>query len=246
MKILAAGEWSRGQVSVDWILSRRKIVPEVENAIERAWAKESARLGDRLFDGPMCRLEEWSASSARLALRLSRTSYKPFLGTNLHNAFLADRFGSDVLANPVGLSCVLESADGWLLLGRRNDSVAYYPNRVHPFAGALEPPIEPANWDPFGEMLRELDEELALPAGDLRRFHCIGMVQDSALRQPELVFHAISKRNRAQIEPALDPAEHRAIYSIQAAAEEVNHAISNPVLTPVAIGALTLWRGKPT
>ena len=33
----------------------------------------------------------------------------------------------------------LLTRDGWLLYGRRNATVAYYPNRVHPFAGTLEP-----------------------------------------------------------------------------------------------------------
>ena len=51
-----------------------------------------------------------------------------------------DNHGSaDCLANPVGVSPALLSADNFLIMGRRNASVAYYPNRIHPFAGALEP-----------------------------------------------------------------------------------------------------------
>lgn len=242
MKILAAGDWSRGQVSVGWISSRRRIVPEVEDAIERAWAKESARLGDGLFDGPMCRLEQWSVSDGRLNLLLSRTSYKPFLGTNLHNASLAAGFGGAVLANPVGLSCVLESSDGWLLLGRRNDSVAYYPNRVHPFAGALEPPGESGDWNLFGEMMRELEEELSMTAAQIADLHCIGLIEDPALRQPELIFRAISNRKRTALECTLDPSEHHAIYPIRAGQAEVVRAIEDPALTPVAAGALILWQ----
>jgi hypothetical protein len=37
------------------------------------------------------------------------------------------------------VSPALLTADGFLMMGRRNASVAYYPNRVHPFAGALDP-----------------------------------------------------------------------------------------------------------
>ena len=40
-------------------------------------------------------------------LTLSPTSYKPFLGTNLSNAKLADKYGHKILANPVGLSCLM-------------------------------------------------------------------------------------------------------------------------------------------
>ena len=75
----------------------------------------------------------------RLALTLSNTTYKHFLGTNLTHPELADRYGREILANPVGVSPALLTADNFLMMGRRNASVAYYPNRIHPFAGALDP-----------------------------------------------------------------------------------------------------------
>src|SRR3954447_18914183 len=137
--IRATGQWQPGDLRVTWAQSTRRKMPEVERQIDDAWAEAKARIGDKLFDGPMCRLENWSASQDHLDLQLSRTSYREFLGTNLTNAAIADEYGPEVLANPVGLSSALESSDGWLLLGRRNQWVAYYPNRVHPFAGALEP-----------------------------------------------------------------------------------------------------------
>jgi hypothetical protein len=177
--VLASGEWSPQRVTVTWSPSTRRILPEVECAIEQAWSAAQARLGDKLFDGSMCRLECWSASGDRLDLTLSHTSYRAFLGTNLFNAHLADTFGREVLANPVGLSTALQTADGYLVLGRRNDSVAYYPNRVHPFAGALEP-AEPT--DVFAEIRRELREELSLADADLTTIRCVGLAEDRSLR----------------------------------------------------------------
>src|SRR6476619_7334639 len=88
------------------------------------------------------------------------------------NPQLADRFGADVLANPVGLSTALETSDGFLLMGRRNERVAYYPGRLHPFAG----------------FRRELGEELSLDEPDVPLIRCTGIVEDVALRQPELIF----------------------------------------------------------
>src|SRR5205823_2713337 len=114
---------------------------------------------------------------------------------------LADELGKDVLANPVGLSTTLQTVDGWLLLGRRNDSVAYYPNRVHPFAGALEPHDE---LDIFDEMRRELREELDFGPNDILDMRCIGLVEDRELRQPELIFTTESTAGRSQIESRLD------------------------------------------
>src|SRR5688572_4566879 len=122
--IETTGSWRPGQVLVSWAESSVSIDARIERMIDRAWEKASLRLGDKLFDGPMCRLESWHADEHALRLTLSRTSYRLFLGTNLSNAPLV----TDSMANPVGLSALLQTADNWLLLGRRNDSVAYYPN----------------------------------------------------------------------------------------------------------------------
>src|SRR5690349_12363656 len=134
----APGDWPRTQVLAHSIPSTRLILPAVDKIIDQTWQQISSRPGVHLFDGPMSRLERWTATPDRLELFLSTTSYKPFLGTNLYHPDLADTYGRDVLANPVGVSPALETADGFLLFGRRNASVAYYPNRIHPFAGALE------------------------------------------------------------------------------------------------------------
>src|SRR5436305_6078976 len=135
----AVGDLVRDQVHPAQVNGMRRIVPEVEQLIDEAWRQATSQPGVNLFDGPMCRLESWSASTERLRLALSETSYKIFLGTNLHHPELADRYGREILANPVGVSPALQTADGWLMMGRRNGSVASYPNRIHPFAGAVEP-----------------------------------------------------------------------------------------------------------
>jgi hypothetical protein len=184
----------------------------------------------------MCRLEQWTGTASSLELALSRTSYRVFLGTNLHNAALADRYGPQVLANPVGLSTLIQSADDFLLLGRRSSSVAYYPNRIHPFAGALEPAD---NVDVFAEARRELKEELAMGAEQIDELRCIGVVEDRALRQPELIFVARSNLPRERIESKLDVTEHNSIFTAPA-----SHAIDDPMLTPVAAAALKLWRDR--
>jgi hypothetical protein len=237
--VRAAGDWSPSQVTVAWTAaSSRRIVPEVERAIDDAWSAAATRLGDKLFDGPLCRLEKWSASPQRLELTLSRTSYRPFLGTNLFNAHLADVYGPEVLSNPVGVSTALQTRDGYLLLGRRNESVAYHPNRVHPFAGSLVP-REPM--DVFDEIRRELREELHLDAADVPDIRCVGLAEDRALRQPELMFVATTARTRGELEAQLDRAEHHDMYAVKAEPAEVRRAMADPRLTPIAVASLALW-----
>ena len=132
------GRWEPRQITVSWVDSSRLIVPEVEQLIDRKWNESTKHAGVNLFDGPMCRLEKVETREKELRLWLSRTSYKPFWGTNLNNVGLAEKYGERILANPLGVSAILLSSDDMLMMGRRNASVAYYPDRVHPFAGCLE------------------------------------------------------------------------------------------------------------
>ncbi len=244
------GDWGPGEIETRWAESTRAVVPEVEEAVERAWEATLRRPGVHLFDGPMCRLEEATVTppptpgpgaesgSGRLRLVLSPTSSKVFLGTNLTHPEFADRHGRGVLASPVGVSPALETADGFLLLGRRSTSVAYYPGRVHPFAGALEPRDA---GDVFAAVRRELREELSLEESDVTELRCTGLVEDGALRQPELVFRAGCPLTRAEVEARLDPVEHRGTWSAGVARERLEAALADDELTPVALASLLLW-----
>jgi 8-oxo-dGTP pyrophosphatase MutT (NUDIX family) len=235
----AVGDWGQGDVRLKWTpQSTRRVVPAVERIINETWDRVANKQGVHLFDGPMCRVESFEASSDVLRLTLSPTSYKPFLGTNLHNPQLAEQYGRDVLANPVGVSTVLETSDGFLMLGRRNASVAYYPDRVHPFAGALEPHD---GADPFSAVYRELREELALEPADVAGLRCTGLAEDTRLLHVEMIFATRTQFSRTEIERRVDEVEHHAAWSVAADADAIEHAVADRVLTPVAVASLLLW-----
>lgn len=234
----ATGEWGPGQVRVGWVESGRRIVPEVERLIEQAWQAALGRPGVRLFDGPMCRMERWEAFPEQLRLELSVTSYKPFMGTNLAHPELAERFGREVMANPVGVSPALHTADDFLMLGRRNATLAYYPARTHPFAGALEPRDK---GDLFAAVRRELSEELSLGEADISEVRCTGIAEDRALRQPELLFRVRTLLTREQIESQVHAEEHGGSVAVPATPDAVARVVHDPALTPVAIASLLLW-----
>jgi hypothetical protein len=238
LKFHATGNWAKYQLRAQTVSSTRRILPEVERLIEQAWQQASSRPGVKLFDGPMCRMERWRASANRLEIDLSATSYKPFVGTNLEHPELADQYGGDVMANPVGVSPALLTCDGFLLMGRRNASVAYYPNRIHPFAGALEPRDEN---DFIRAVHRELAEELSLREEDVSEIRCTGIAEDTAMRQPELLFSATTLLNRRQIESQVHADEHGGSVAIPADPVAVGRAVQDPALTPVAAASLLLW-----
>jgi 8-oxo-dGTP pyrophosphatase MutT (NUDIX family) len=244
LRFHAAGDWAPHSVEVTRAAAGpRPTPPEVAALVESAWAEAVARPGVHLFDGPMCRLDSWSATPECLTLTLSETTYKRFLGTNLAHPELADRYGRDVLANPVGVSPALLTADGYLMMGRRNASVAYYPNRIHPFAGALDP----ADADPFAAVRRELNEELGLTEADVPEVRCTGIAEDLSIRQPELIFLARTTRTRGQVEAALDRTEHDASWAAASTRADVDRLLEGfsdggaDAFTPVAIASLLLF-----
>jgi 8-oxo-dGTP pyrophosphatase MutT (NUDIX family) len=239
LKFHAVGHWKTGRVQLSRAAtSSRRIVPEIERLIEETWRRETSRPGVHLFDGPMCRLESFGVSHDALKLAVSQTSYKPFTGTNLHNTFLAGKFGPDVMANPLGVSTVLETADGFLLLGRRNAAVAYYPCRVHPFAGTIEPAD---GVDAFNAVRRELSEELQLSQDELIDIRCTGLVEDQSLLQPELIFATKCALSREQVEGRVDKAEHDALWASSTNPEELIRALDDQHVTPVGVASLLLW-----
>lgn len=222
---------------------RVRIVPTSftpdDRANAAAWREAKARLGDKLFDGPMCRFEGLDDGDDTLALAVSQTSYRRFVETNLYGP---RELPESALARPVGVSAALETGDDYLVFGRRGDGVAYYPNRVHPFAGSLEWPDEAGGQiDVLAECRRELSEELSLLAADVPEVAVIGIAEDTDLRHPELILHARTPLPLAILRARLDPAEHESIVAVTATPEAVLAALGDADFTPVGRAALLLF-----
>ncbi len=203
-------------------------------------------------------------SNGQLRIELSQTSYRIFVGTNMAHPAWAETIGRQVMANTVGVSTTLITADGFVMLGRRSDNVAYYPRMLHPFSGSLEPsksvrPAQdtvsgtlasrPAHFLPlaahppdlFDEALRELHEELGLSEDTIVEIACIGIIEDLRLRHPEAILYARSTRTRQQIEQGLQGNEHTAAWHCPASAAAIMVALADrSEFTPVAQGSLEL------
>jgi 8-oxo-dGTP pyrophosphatase MutT (NUDIX family) len=219
--------FDESHVRVRWQPSGRRIVGEVERGIESAWQRVCARPGVHLFDGAVCRLESFEVDDNVLSIGVSATSYRIVVGTNFEHPELLDTHGRDVMANPVGVSAGVISRDGLLILGRRNANVAYYPSRVHPFAGSLE---VRESMNLFDDVRRELREEIGFEPADIESILCCGLVEDQLLRHPEAVFLVRSSQTAAEILRRIDPEEHREGVAIDLAKDEP----PEDALTPVA------------
>lgn len=226
-------------VRTRFVESTHRLDEHASLAVERAWQEKLADPEVKLFDGPMCRFEGAAVEPGGdvVTLQLSRTSYRVFLGTNLFgDPSLPDR----ALANPIGVSPALETADGLLAFGVRNASVAYYPHRLHPFSGALEPPAGNGDLDVFAECRRELAEEIGLVGDDVTEVSLLGIVRDAAIRHPELILLARTSLSSNELAGRLRDEEHAAIVLVDGRSNPAESSDVEP--TPVARATLELYR----
>ena len=235
---LARGDWGPAQVEAELAAQPFAASQEVQRLADADWdiaLIEASRLGRTLFDGPLLRCDEFTVDGERLRLRLSRTAYRMFWGTNVRRPDLPDRDRAD----PLGTSAVIETSDGFLVLGRRSPRMALHPNRIHPFGGCVEPP-RGGQPDVFSEIAREIAEECHLTGCGLR---LRALVRDPDLRQPELLFTATTPLVRAEVLARIDPEEHHDSWSCPASQPGVQAALEDPELTPVAAAQLVAWLG---
>lgn len=233
----------------------------IDDVIESTW-KEKLRLAEAgkrtLYNGLQGRLiksevlvkkDDAAQHTSRvngLRLVLGTTCYRDFVGTNLYNAHLAETYGLSCLANPLGTSAVIITADGYLLYGRRSDRVGFHAGYLHTFGGSLEAADQTADgsFDVFSAIRRELREELHLADGEITELVCTGLVRDHQIMQPELLFDASVSVTRdellARFNAETDP-EHDAI---EVCYDEPNSIISfierAGKIAPVAVASIML------
>lgn len=242
LSILALGDWPAERLHCSSSRSSLDIPADLLARIDHAWEIAAARPGVHLFDGPLCRLETFHDDDAGLHLSLSRTSYRIFMGTNGNHPQWAEHYGPQVMANPVGTSVALVSADGQLVFGRRSAAVALYPGFAHPFGGTMEPTIDDAPVDLLEEIRRELREEAGISRHDLTDLRIIALIEDLHLRQPELVYAARTSLTASEIAERLDRHEHTACWLLPDQRQAIDGTLAGTeTITPVLAGTLLAW-----
>lgn len=246
----AYGQFPPGRLCLHWYDEPRPPAPALDALIAETWqAQVEARrqAGGILFNGQLARYLRHRVQDGCLSIDVGPTDYANFMSTNLLNHHRGDEWGWELFSNPIGTSATLMTADGWILLGRRNDRVAWHAGYVHNFGGGLEAGERRADGsiDGFESIQRELREELALRPEDTTRMVCLGLIRDPTIRQPELIFDVHLCLRREDLAGRLNPddphEEHTATLACRNAPEAILPFIrSNTPITPVAVGALCL------
>jgi hypothetical protein len=222
-RMLAEGRWGPAAIRVER-RGRHQLPAELLPAVECAWQAACARPGVHLFDGALLRLDAWQVADGMLHLALGETGYKDFLGSNAAHPEWLDRHGAHALATPLGTSAALLTGDRRLVFGMRSQAVALYPGHAHPFGGTMDPVPRP---DVFREVLRELEEEVALTPADIAGTEAVALIEDCALHQIELVFLVRCRLDQAGLAARLDRAEHTALWSVAADAAGLDRTLDD-------------------
>jgi hypothetical protein len=250
--VIIAGRFEPHRVTARWTDSPRESNAEIEAVIEREWGvrvAEAQRRGAVLYDGTLARYVSREMNGAdSVTIHVGPTCYRDFIGTNLYHADLADRFGWAALANPIGTTALVITADGHLALGRRSDRVAFHAGYLHTIGGSLEAEDRRPDGlvDVFGSVLRELGEELDLHDALIRGIVCAGMIRDHVIRQPELLFEAELSLTRRQLAERLvfsaGGDEHIGVEACGVHPEAIVPFIRDAApVAPVAVAALLLF-----
>lgn len=242
------------RLTVRFDASPRPTTSDLESLIATEWDRQTelARQSDRmLFNGVLFRYLSHSVDGegddARFELTVGPTCYRDFVGTNLFNNHLLERFGWDRFANPIGTTATIITRDGRICLGRRSERVAYHAGHVHTLGGGLEERDRAENGviDAMGSVARELEEELNLRRTELPGLGCVGLIRDREIHQPELLFEvelgltASELRSRWLTAEARD--EHEDLETLPDEPSAVVPFIKScGRIAPVAIGALLL------
>jgi 8-oxo-dGTP pyrophosphatase MutT (NUDIX family) len=225
-------------------------VPAVEAMIEETWRQCTAKARrDKqvLFNGLLVRLDRWWIDEGHLRLHTGPTDYRRFMGTNFCNGARIGEFGPENYANPLGVSAVVITSDGWLVLGRRRSDLACHGGYLHLVGGTLDSQDRTPEdtLDVFAAMRRELAEELCVTNGELAEVVCTGLIRDPSIHQPELMFDAgitlCWEELLARFDQAAPGQEHSALELCPDDSAAIGPFVGGSrLIAPIAVGGLLL------
>lgn len=132
---------------------------------------------------PLYRLEEVvTVSPTELVLATSVTDYADFLLTNMDHPEWREEHGDALMADPIGVSAVLRTADGAVIYGRRSGRTHDSPGAYHVLPSGHPHPPETVAEAIGNELVGEVGIELA----DVVEASVTGVVRSAGTGKPEI------------------------------------------------------------
>lgn len=212
VSVLWTGRLSCSQLAVHWISHsppKPEALRKAEHAFWRQKLKENRAV--RLFNGALAELKDFRFQNGRLFLTLAPTDYRAFLYSNFHRRVVAERFGRNFVNQGLGISALVRTRDGQIVLMKRSAEVGEYPNRLDVFGGHIDPGVHVREGrpDPCLAIREELREELNVHPAEMSRPVVRGLIRNTETTKPELIFSVSVSLNQEELSARARTAQDR-------------------------------------
>jgi len=246
-RIQCIGKWPASHVRIEFDNRDFELPGDLPVRAQEFWEQRLTKF-PHFFNGALCRLEKYEATPGSLHLHLSRTCYRDLLFCNERVAEILKDFGEEALIRALGISVIIETADGFLPLMQRSQTLGEGAGLIDVFGGHVHPDDHARNGAPdvFLAIADELHTELNLTPEDFDEIYCAGLLENWQTRKPELIFETKIKLRfdelREKARHAKEGEEYIGILSVHESAEEVREALrrDGKSFTPIGHGSLIL------
>jgi hypothetical protein len=185
-----SGSWNRSQIQIAYDPTEYILPGEFSRRAVEFWEQRIAGGQQHLFNGALCRLENFREHDGVLHLSLSRTCYRDLLFSNAHTGELLACLGETGPVRALGISAIIETADGYLPFIRRSEHVGEAPGGLDVIGGHVHPDEHAPHGVPdvFYAIQDEMQAEAGLAADWAGDFVCCGLAENRRHRKPELAF----------------------------------------------------------
>lgn len=244
-----AGNWPRSRVSIAYHPTEYVLPEAFARRAAVHWEQILADGQRHVFNGALCRLENFCEHNGALHLSFSRTCYRDLLFSNANIDELVDTLGETGPARALGVSANVETADGYLPLIRRGMHVGEGAGGLDVIGGHVHPDEHCQNGVPdvFWAIKDEIHSELGVPMASLDDPVCSGLTEDRRHHKPELNFIATLPVTMQEVRQlarhAPEAGEYSELLAVKAEAEVLQRFIAEHEthLTSSALGCLQLY-----
>jgi len=188
-QIRYSGVFTEADFQYEVLKGKRSYKTSTRKLINEAWQEAKFNPNLDIFNGQVLSLisvlmtENKESGRDQLYLKVQETDYKSFFGTNISNPRAIPK---PELANALAACAVVETVEGTVFAGLRNERLAETSGVWHVPGGTFSEAINPIDF-----MKKELTEELNITDDDIQSAVCLGMGENLITKKPEFLcyFH---------------------------------------------------------
>lgn len=196
-QIIYTGIFSEADFQFDLKQGKRSYKASTRRLINEAW--QDAKLNPNLdiFNGKVISLIssamtiDKDTGRNQIFLKVQETDYKSFYGTNVSHSHTLPK---TELANALAACAVVETMEGTVFAGLRNERLAETSAVWHVPGGTLSDAINPIDF-----MKKELAEELNVAEHDIKHALCLGLAENLVMRKLEFLCYFHLNLNEKQL-----------------------------------------------